>query len=165
MVSRTRGARRASREAQEVVSQIKVEEEERRREVLREFGHQGIRETTRAWWRDEAEQRITEWIRSYFYTSRAELGLSADQATWPEPRNLPAAWNGYAYKMARMVQSVGEQRKIAASDFFDFHHYVAAGYTEVLVTEDAAFRSTCASIPTTTARIQSLREFMASFPG
>ena len=48
---------------------------------------------------------------------------------------------------------------------YDPYHYAAACYTDLLVTDDGAFRSTCELIPNPWLRIVSFEEFVAKYLG
>lgn len=118
----------------------------------------------RDWWSRHREN-IKDWARDHFRDRRHELELPDDETVWPAFENLSALWNGYSFAMALIYLNVGENRAIRASDDVDRHHYVAASYTDVLVTDDDDFRRTCEMIPTTSFQIQSFDEFVRQHLG
>lgn len=149
--------------------EFKREEEARRADVRRQVAaspqiRRPIAVESRDWWAT-AEQRIGEWVRESWKTDARDYGLSEDPASWPQPWTIPTVWGMFAFKMARMHLNIGENRRVDGSDFHDAHHYVAASYAEVLVTDDARFRQTCELIPTTPFRVVGLDEFVRSVVG
>jgi hypothetical protein len=74
------------------------------------------------------------------------LGLCDDQSKWPPLREFGAIWRFHAYKLARIYLNVAEGRRIKGSDLFDAHHYVAASYMNVMVSDDRDLRDTCPQI-------------------
>jgi len=144
--------------------EFKREEEARRADVRREVVaspniRRPIAVESRDWWA-AAEQRIDEWVRESWATDAKDYGLPADAESWPQPSTIPTVWGMFAFKMARMHLNIGENRRVDGSDFHDAHHYVAASYAKVLVTDDARFRQTCELIPTTQFGVIGLDEFV-----
>jgi len=97
--------------------------------------------------------------------SQQRLGLLADPAAWPKPQALQSIWRFHAYKMARIFLNVGEGRKVLGSDMYDAHHYVAASYTDLLVTDDAGFQATCEAIPNPRLKVVTFEEFVVKYLG
>jgi hypothetical protein len=105
-----------------------------------------IRRETDNWWAD-AETQIADWIRDFLTNNQQRLHLPDDSAEWPLPKDLPLLWAIHAYLMARIVMTVGMDRKILNSDAHDAHHYAMASYADVVVSQDEAFTQTVALIP------------------
>lgn len=144
--------------------EFKREEEARRADVRRQVAaspqiRRSIAVESRDWW-TTAEQRIDEWVRESWAADAKDYGLPPDAESWPQPSSIPTVWGMFAFKMARMHLNIGENRRVDGSDFHDAHHYVAASYAEVLVTDDARFRQTCELIPTTRFQVIGLEEFV-----
>lgn len=75
--------------------------------------------------------------------------------------DIPSAWLFTAFKLARIKRNLGEGRKISASDYIDAEHCGAGPYFDVLVTDDAEFRSTCELLPWRPFKIEGFTELRA----
>jgi len=101
---------------------------------------------TDTWWADP-ETQIADWIEDFLSNNQQSLNLPGDKDQRPKPKDLPLAWAIHAYLMARMVMTVGKDRKILGSDNHDAQHYGMSTYADVIVTEDQGFTLTVAQIP------------------
>lgn len=59
----------------------------------------------------------------------------------------PSSWLFAAYRLSRMVYTLGEGQRIQASDLADAHHVSAGAYYDILVTDDKRLRQTLDLIP------------------
>jgi len=143
---------------------FKREEEERRESIRQTVAaspqiKRSLAHESRDWW-SGAKERINDWIRESWAAEPQSYGLAPDPGSWPDPAAVPTVWGMFAYKMARMHLNIGERRRVDGSDFYDAHHYVAASYADILVTDDSAFGLTCDLIPTTPFRRVGFREYV-----
>ncbi len=115
-------------------------------------------EITRQWW-GYPEARFQSWARDYMESSKAHFGLPDDRSKWPAPGDLPTIRAMIISYMARLFLNFAEHRKISDGDRHDSHHYAAASYADVLVTEDKAFRATLEQIPRNAIKVVSFDDF------
>ncbi len=142
------------------VDRIKREEESLRGWILHQLQWDGTsRHKVKEWC---AETQIAESVNEHLRSSSAMLGLPDDRSKWPEPRSIPTLWNFYEYKMARIYLNYGQGRRIDASDMYDIHHYAAAGYADIMVSDDGGFQETCNSIPGKPFELVNLENFIRS---
>lgn len=90
---------------------------------------------------------LEEWIRSIVERGQ-ELGLydSPDGVRW-NYRLVPSVYTFVSYRLARIVHTVGEGRRIEQSELDDAHHAAAGPYYDILVTDDRRFREALDLVP------------------
>lgn len=159
---------RLNRLATEIESRAKAgtaEQKKWRAEFLvklqEKFGALQPEEVTRQWWRDP-EAQFQSWASDYMESSRAHFGLPEDRSRWPAPGDLPTIRAMIISYMARLFLNFAEHRKISDGDRHDSHHYAAASYADILVTEDKALRATLAKIPRNAINVVSFDDFANS---
>jgi hypothetical protein len=136
------------------VREFKVASEERRRSVLAQIKGDSARQL-RDWW-NEKDVRIDEWVKQHL--ERRREVLPGDTAVWPKPKDLPALRSYYAYMLARIYLTVGENRRIDEGDYYDTQHFACAAYSALLLSEDARFRQTSEEVGQAKPKVVSLNE-------
>lgn len=116
-----------------------------------------LEEVTHVWGKRELRGQIDEWSRETLASMATEGRLPATAKTL-EPSAVPTLRYMAAYYMAKIARNVSKQAAIRGSDAYDFQHYVAARYTDLLVCDDAEFKRTAALIDETFP-IKTLDEF------
>jgi hypothetical protein len=91
------------------------------------------------WWA-APEARVEDWVGDYI---RAETGRNPHQRA----QAYRTIWAMHAYKMGRMVQTVGAGERPDPNDIVDAQHYASACWADVLVTDDAGMQRTAAAAP------------------
>jgi hypothetical protein len=81
---------------------------------------------------------VDEWTRFEMRRAPTSYGLPPDESDWPKPRDFVTLWHARAYTVARLVEVLGESRKIDGSDLYDAFHFDDAAYADVLITNDDA---------------------------
>lgn len=157
---RERSIRSMPQRTKQEFARFEREENALRDENKEELGTERVGSILHRWW-ENPESRIDDWVAGFLEKNTARLSLPEDRSKWPPPRAFEAIWRFHAYKMARIYLNVGEGRRIRGSDMFDTHHYVAASYTNVMVSDDRDLRDTCAQIPRQLFMLESFEEFMA----
>lgn len=115
----------------------------------------------RAW---IGEVNIDEWVADIAQAGndRGVCDISVVGAAGID--RFPSAWMFTAYKLARLVATLGEGRKIKPSDLADAHHVACGAYIDVLVTDDAELRRTLDLIESPLPfRWESSDDFLARF--
>lgn len=120
--------------------------EKTKADIAAKFKGKSAYKITQEWW-SNAAPTIADWMTDHLRPSQQHLGLPDDTSLWPKPEVLQSAWAIHSYWMARIVMTVGMDKKVKDSDGHDAHHYAMASYTDVLVTQDGDFRDTIALIP------------------
>lgn len=117
-------------------------------------------QATKDWWKD-SEATLKNWAESYLAKSKKHFGLPADRSLWPDPVKLPTIRAIIVSHLARIYMQLVEHRRISEGDEHDSHHYAAASYADVFVSEDRAFRSTLAKVPRNPVRVITFNDFAA----
>jgi hypothetical protein len=154
-------------QTQEWFARFEEEEKERVKDEKRRSRAKTGARSPNPWrrWCKAAEERVDDWVSSFMEANQGRLGLSQDRREWPQPRELESIWRFHAYKMARIYLNVGEGRRVRGSDLYDAHHYVAASYADVTVSDDRDLRATCGVIPRQAFRLESFEEFLVKTLG
>jgi hypothetical protein len=143
--------------------QSKLDGEARRQEfrtrLAAEFKDVSPADASRRWWAT-AEGQIDDWMTDYMTKSQQLLELPKGRSQWPPVRALQTAWNIHAFLMARIFLNVGLNRRIGDGDLYDAHHYASACYSQLLVTDDGAFRETCDLIPNRSLSLEGFADFV-----
>jgi hypothetical protein len=79
---------------------------------------------------------VDEWTLFEMRRSPAFYGLPPDESDWPMPRDFVTLWYARAYTVARLIEVLGEGRKIDGGDLYDALHFEDAAYADVFVTND-----------------------------
>jgi hypothetical protein len=145
-------------ETHQEVTRFKAEQERIRHEIRTRLGigfemSQGqLRRLLDEWW---AEGDVGSWVREIADEGANRLLLKSGPPPNANLRELfPSAWHLASFRLARVKLNLGEGRSIQRSDYFDAEHYASGAYFDVLVTDDKAFRDTCALIPDRPFRIE-----------
>jgi hypothetical protein len=115
-------------------------------------------QATKDLWKDP-EATLKDWADSYLAKSKKHFGLPDDTALWPDPVKLPTIRAIIVSHLARIYMQLVEHRKILESDEHDSHHYAAASYSDVFVSEDRAFRDTLAQGPRNPVKVITFNDF------
>ena len=129
-----------------------------RLDLPRRFPGMTPEQVTRDWWRN-APSILQDWANDYMAASQAHFGLSADRSTWPNPTSLPTIRAMIASSLARVFMQFAERRQVGDGDRHDSHHYAAASYADVFVSEDGALRDTLAQVPNNLVRVITFSDF------
>lgn len=125
------------------------------RAVREEFRSEGRAQWVKAW-RENPSAIVQDWA----HDTMAEI-LGSRQGLI-DPRQLPSVWHRSAFHLARIylvgVEAEGPG-KIDANDMIDHDHYVDAGYSSVLVTDDERFHRIAAHCPKPRVRLVRFREW------
>jgi len=89
--------------------------------------------TLRAWF---GALDVADWISSTIEEGVHRGEYTIDATTPITARSFPSAWAFTSIRLARLTFTLGEGRKIKASDLADAHHVAAGPYFDVLVTDD-----------------------------
>lgn len=89
---------------------------------------------------------MDDWVRDV--VDERALGTLVWPRSVPSCDIVPSAWLFVAFKAARIMLNLAENRAIKASDYMDVEHVACGYYFDVLVTDDRALRETCALLGT-----------------
>lgn len=117
-------------------------------------------QATTEWWKDP-EATLKDWADDYLAGSKTHFGLPDDRALWPDPVKLPTIRAIIVSNLARIYMQLVEHRKISEGDEHDSHHYAAASYADVFVSEDGPFRATLAKVPKNPVKVITFNDFAA----
>jgi hypothetical protein len=133
----------AEQKAQYVVQQRQLREDAGA--ALVAAGHRLTFKNFRRWYEEEADH--ADWLASVV-NSGVERGLYESPATtdWSF-RRFPSAWMFMTFQLAKIVFTVGDNRKIRGSDLADAHHAAAGPYYDLMVTDDQLLRAAMALMP------------------
>jgi hypothetical protein len=125
--------------------------------VRGEFASEGRAQWVKAW-RENPSAIVEDWAHD---TMEKILG---SRQGLTDPRRLPSVWHRSAFHLARIylvgVEAEGPG-KIDANDMIDHDHYVDAGYSSVLVTDDERFHRIAAHCPKPSVRLVRFSEWAA----
>ncbi len=109
------------------------------REHLAQENQRPTLELVREWF---AGIDLDEWHREVVEAGadRSLYAMGPDTRTGIQ--QYPSSWVFTAYRLARLVFTLGEGRKIQESDLPDGHHAACGVYCDTLVTDDAQFLAT-----------------------
>lgn len=113
-----------------------IETQHNIRARLDEAGGQPSAALMRQWLR---ELDIDEWVAELVEEGN-RLGHHDVAVSDAGPDRYPSAWTFYAIRLARLVATLGEGRRIARSDLADAHIVSSGPYVDVVVTDDKALR-------------------------
>jgi hypothetical protein len=111
-------------------------------------------------WFNDPEAVLKSWADDYLDGAKERFHLPDDRSLWPNPANLPTIRAVMFSNLARIYLQNLEHRKISEGDAHDSHHYAAACYADVFVTEDAAFKKVLEIIHATVS-VRGFNEFAA----
>lgn len=136
-----------TRLAQAETDQFIVDERRLRKHAARELravtsAEEAVEPNVWLWWSTDPAERVRVFAEETARAHGVELARG-------ECARLPAFWRFHAYKVARiaLVHSRREGGGLKATDAADAHHYAAAGYADVLVSDDGALHLTVEAIP------------------
>jgi hypothetical protein len=132
--------------------EFKLTDKQRHAAVRHELGEGASPERFRTWW-SESDRLVEQWIRD----GLRDKMRSVD--TFPV-RRLHAMWWFFAFHMARLVRTVGDNEDIKRSDAHDAYHFTMACYGDLMVTDDRGLLETCALIPDTPCQLLRFDEFI-----
>lgn len=116
--------------------------------------------TLRKWY---ATHDREEWVREILDGGQKRgLFKVPDLASW-DYRQVPSVYTFLAFRQARMVQTIGERRRIQGSDLDDAFHTASGAYFDVLVTDDKAFGSALDAMSDRPFRWMRSRDFSAAY--
>jgi hypothetical protein len=144
-------------------SQASKADMRKRREMARadfatKLPSQDMKQETEKWF-NNVEAVLADWSNDYLSNNVEHLGLPDDRSLWPDPTTLPALRAFITASLARIYLQHAHDRKIQGGDDHDTHHYAAASYADVLVTEDKALRTVLDRVPNKTVEVLSFNEF------
>jgi hypothetical protein len=106
---------------------------------------------------------ISEWVREIAEDPRLRKRVPNYQAVCPE--HLPSASAFVAARLGLLALTMGEGRRIEASDLADAQHVACGPYIDVLITDDKKLRATLDLIQDRISfRYPSQAEFFATLP-
>lgn len=106
-----------------------------------------------------------EWVKAIAEGGQ-ERGLFTmpDVASWGYGE-VPSLYTFVSFRQARIVHTVGENRKITPSDLDDAYHAAAGPYYDVLVTDDRAFGYALDEMPDRPFDWMTSEKFSAAYLG
>jgi len=138
-----------------IKTQYAAKEAKAQAAVRAEMGTAGRAAWVRAW-RESPAAIVEDWA-----FDRMEKILGSRQGL-ADPRELPSVWHHSAFDLARIylvgVEAEG-RGKIDGNDVMDHDHYVDAGYSSVLVTDDERFHRIAGHCPNPSVRLARFREW------
>lgn len=117
-----------------------------------------IKKETEKWF-DDVDAVVADWSNDYLSNHRTHLCLPDDTSLWPNPTTLPTLKAVITASLARIYLQNAHDSKILGSDTHDTHHYAAASYADILVTEDKRFRAVLDKVPNKAVQVMSFNEF------
>lgn len=93
------------------------------------------------WWTEDPARRVRDFAEATARARTSGLGMVSVEA-------LPALWHFHAYKVARIALTLARRPGggISRGDAADAHHYTAAAYVRVFVSDDTKLRRTALAI-------------------
>lgn len=114
------------------------------REKMRRAGGEASAQLMRQWLR---ELGIDTWVHDIVDDGNRLGQHAVDLSGGAGFIRFPSCWTFVAYRLARVVQTVGERRRIQPSDLADAYHVASGPYADVLVTDDATLRAALGLVP------------------
>jgi hypothetical protein len=102
-------------------------------DALAEAGRPVAPKIMREWY---ATVDLDDWLQSVVEGGVDRGEYTHDAATGVGRARFPSAWTFIACRLARLVYTLGEGRKIKWSDLADLHHASTGPYIDILVTDD-----------------------------
>lgn len=92
-----------------------------------------------------------------------QLGLAADESTWPDPWRRPTLWCSWSYLLTRaiLIEILPKPPKRLASDVLDWLHYQSAAHADEFVTSDNGLLTIIREAPGHKPEVLSLEEWVA----
>ena len=132
------------------------------KEAIESAGERVSGPTLRAWFE---RLDVADWIDSTIEEGvrRGEYTLDANTPTTAQ--RWPSAWAFTSIRLARLTYTLGEGRKIKASDLADAHHVAAGPYFDVLVTDDKELLLTLELLPSPSFQWMTSAQFVTYLMG
>jgi hypothetical protein len=118
--------------------------------------------TVRAWFEG---LDVAEWISTTIEEGVHRGEYTLDATTPVTALHFPSAWAFTTIRLARLTYTLGEGRKIKASDLADAHHVAAGPYFDVLVTDDKELLLTLELVPNPPFRWMTSAQFVIHLLG